>query len=190
MSDLRKFRARERLADDNTLRIRAIREDDADALIEGFRRLSRESIRLRFHDVRKELTPEEVAFYTNPDFDSHVALVGIVEEGEVESPVATARYIRAQPPADQSAEVAFMVDDQHQGLGIGTHMFRHLAAIARRRGVHCFEADVLPENEAMMKVFRRGGYPLDVQRRDDLLHVVIDLAGQPSGPDHPEPKAG
>ena len=178
MSDLRKFRARERLSDDRTLRIRAIREDDAPALIEGFKQLSRESVRLRFHDIRKALTPKEIEFFVSPDFDGHVALVGSVDDGDGEEAVATARYIRGDSSAPMSAEVAFVVADQYQGFGIGTHMFRHLAGIARRHGIERFEADVLPENQAMMTVFRRGGYPVSKVHKGDLVHVTIDLSGQ------------
>ncbi|MGB5590250.1 MAG: GNAT family N-acetyltransferase [Gammaproteobacteria bacterium] len=172
-SDLRDYQARERLADDTTLLIRAILPEDGPTLAAAFRRLSPRSVRQRFFDVRKELTPRDIAFFTELDFDKHVGLAGLVDDGDGAVPVATARYIRE--PDSLRAEMAFVVGDDHQGRGIGTLMFRHLAGIARRRGIACFEADVLPDNDAMLGVFRRSGYPWRKAARDDVLHVEVDL---------------
>jgi ribosomal protein S18 acetylase RimI-like enzyme len=76
--------------------------------------------------------------------------------------------------------MAFVVDDDYQGRGIGTLMFRHLAGIARRRGIHCFEADVLPDNDGMLGVFRRSGYQWSKTARDDVLHIEVQLDADPS----------
>ncbi len=176
--DLRDYHARERLADDGTLLIRAILPEDGPALAAAFRRLSPRSIRQRFFDVRKELTPRDIAYFTELDFDQHVGLAGLVDDGDGPVPVATARYIRE--PGSLRAEMAFVVDDDYQGRGIGTLMFRHLAGIARRRGIHCFEADVLPDNDGMLGVFRRSGYQWSKSARDDVLHIEVDLDAEPS----------
>jgi len=67
------------------------------------------------------------------------------------------RYIRT---SGQRAEVAFLIGDAFQGLGIASLLFKHLVAIARDSGVTQFEAEVLPSNEAMLKVFSRSGIPV------------------------------
>jgi GNAT superfamily N-acetyltransferase len=177
-SDLRDYHARERLADDSTLLIRAILPEDGPTLAAAFRRLSPRSVRQRFFDVRKELTAEDIAYFTELDFNSHVGLAGLVDAGEGPVPVATARYIRE--PGTFRAEMAFVVDDKYQGRGIGTLMFRHLAGIARRRGIKCFEADVLPDNDGMLGVFRRSGYPWSKAAQDDVLHIEVLLDAEQS----------
>ncbi|MFI4990204.1 MAG: GNAT family N-acetyltransferase [Solirubrobacterales bacterium] len=62
--------------------------------------------------------------------------------------------LRAHDPG--RAEVAVEVADDLHGLGLGTILIERLAEIAERHGVVTFVAEVLPENEAMLDVFRDG----------------------------------
>ena len=57
-------------------------------------------------------------------------------------------------PDSDVAEVAFVVDDAYQGLGIGTLLLEYLASEGRRHGFKRFAADTLLENNAMLQVFR------------------------------------
>jgi GNAT superfamily N-acetyltransferase len=78
-----------------------------------------------------------------------------------------------------NAEIAFLIDDVHQGLGIGSRIFKHLVTIARASGITQFEAEVLPTNEGMLKLFTRSGLPVISTPSRDSVHVTIDLnAGQ------------
>ena len=58
------------------------------------------------------------------------------------------------------AEVAFLVEDAHQGRGIGQLLLEHLAQAGRERGVERFVAEVLPDNKAMIATFGDAGYRL------------------------------
>jgi ribosomal protein S18 acetylase RimI-like enzyme len=68
------------------------------------------------------------------------------------------------------------VDDAHQGQGIGTALLRHLALIARNAGLKELIADVLPENTAMLKIFRASGLGIRTGREPDATHVVLQLS--------------
>ncbi|MEJ7755619.1 MAG: GNAT family N-acetyltransferase [Nocardioidaceae bacterium] len=57
------------------------------------------------------------------------------------------------------AEVAFLVEDAHQGRGLGQLLLEHLAQAGREQGVAAFVADVLPDNVRMIQVFREAGLP-------------------------------
>jgi ribosomal protein S18 acetylase RimI-like enzyme len=57
-------------------------------------------------------------------------------------------------------DVAFVVDEEYQGLGIATYLYRMLARLACQRGARGMTADVLATNQAMIKVFERGDYPI------------------------------
>ena len=98
--------------------------------------------------------------------------------------IATVRYDRidadgrpASAPADE-AEVAFLVQDAHQGRGVASALLEHIAAVARERGIRRFAAEVLPANSKMIKVFTR--------RR---LHPAAQLRGRrrPPGPSTSNP---
>ena len=75
-----------------------------------------------------------------------------------------------------TAEVAFAVDDPHQGLGLGTLLMRHLATIARAAGLERFVAEVLAGNTAMLKVFEKSGLRASTRREHDVVHVTLALS--------------
>ncbi len=57
---------------------------------------------------------------------------------------------------EQRAEVAVEVADHLHGRGLGTILIERLAAVAEARGITRFVAEVLPDNSAMLDVFRDG----------------------------------
>jgi RimJ/RimL family protein N-acetyltransferase len=167
------YTVNETLRDGRTLNIRALQPEDRDALTAAVQRMSDESIYRRFFSPKRRFTEREVDFYTNVDFVSHVALVALVEERGQPLVVGGARYIVTEPGV---AEVAFAVDDAHQGLGIGGRLMRHLAAVARRAGLRQLVAEVLAGNAAMLKVFERSALRTHTHRDRDVLHVTLELS--------------
>ncbi len=109
------------LADGTTARVRAIRPDDAAALVAFHAGLSPETVVLRFFGPHPRLSDAEVVRFTTVDGVDRVALVA-ERAGDV---VGVARYDR--PPTSDEAEVAFVVADAFQGRGVGTILLEHLA---------------------------------------------------------------
>ena len=105
------------LADGGTVHVRPIRPDDADALVVLHAGLSDETVLLRFFGPKPALDPVQADHFTTVDHVDRVALVA--ELGD--RLVAVARYDRV--PGSDSAEVAFVVSDAHQGRGIGTALW-------------------------------------------------------------------
>jgi GNAT superfamily N-acetyltransferase len=180
------YSAVETLRDGRRVDIRALRQDDRTELLAAVDRTSRESLYRRFFYVKRGFTERETAYFLNIDFVDHVALVAVVVE-EASQPVIVggARYIVLQPG---KAEVAFTVIDQYQGQGIGAALMRHLAGIARGAGLRELIADVLPENDAMLKVFAKSGFPLRTKRESDVVHVALRLDATRRHP--PSPPSG
>ena len=73
------------------------------------------------------------------------------------------------------AEVAFVVRDDHQSRGLGSILLEHLTAAARERGVRRFEAEVLAQNNQMVRVFRDAGYQVSREFADGVLHLEFDI---------------
>jgi len=73
------------------------------------------------------------------------------------------------------AEVAFLVTDSWQGRGLGALLFSRLTEVAQQRGVATLVADVLPGNRAMIAVFERSGYPVEVRWSAHSVEVEIDV---------------
>ncbi|MBM6595268.1 GNAT family N-acetyltransferase [Microvirga pudoricolor] len=161
------------LRDGRTAEIRALRPEDRAGLLAAVGRTSDRSLYRRFFGFKRAFTDREIEFYLDVDFEAHVALVALLEEDRTPLVVGGARYIVERPGR---AELAFTVDDAHQGLGIGTALLHHLALIARRVGLEELTADVLPDNLAMLKVLASSGLGIRTRRDPDATHVVLQLA--------------
>ncbi len=73
------------------------------------------------------------------------------------------------------AEVAFLVQDNHQHRGIGQLLLEHLAQVGREVGVEKFVAEVLPENLGMLQVFREAGYVVAGGFEDGVMHMEFSI---------------
>jgi RimJ/RimL family protein N-acetyltransferase len=172
MPEVAKFSTIETMRDGRRVEIRALRHEDRNGLEEAVSRASAESLRRRFFSLRRHFSEQEMEFFSNIDFVSHVALVVIAEEGGRPVIVGGGRYIVLEPGR---AEVAFALIDEYQGHGIGTALMRHLAAIARDAGLKELIAEVLPENTAMLNVFKKSGLQPTTKREAGIMHVTLQL---------------
>ncbi|MEV0784273.1 GNAT family N-acetyltransferase [Streptomyces sp. NPDC050423] len=165
------------LRDGGTARIRPITTDDAERLVSFYEQVSPESKYYRFFAPYPRLSAKDVHRFTHHDYVDRVGLAVMVG-GEF---IATVRYDRidaqgrpASAPADE-AEVAFLVQDAHQGRGVASALLEHIAAVARERGIRRFAAEVLPANNKMIKVFRDAGYTQQRSFEDGSVHLTLDL---------------
>jgi RimJ/RimL family protein N-acetyltransferase len=157
------------------VRFRAIKPSDEEGMRRLFYRFSDESVYSRyFHSVRT-MPHAKMQAYVNVDWTQIMSIVALIgEEGEGNI-IAEARYIRI--PGTDKAEVVFVVDEAVQNCGIATGIYRLLIRLARERGIQQFVADVLFSNTAMMKVFRKGGLPLNAVLEDGAYRITIPLDG-------------
>lgn len=166
--DASEYSAVATLRNGRRVEIRAQRVSDFALLREALLHMSEEARYRRFFAPKRSFTQKEIDFYLNIDFVSHVALV-VVLDGAI---VGGGRYIVSEPGR---AEVAFSVDDEHQGQGIASAVIRHLTANARAAGLREFYAEVLPENAPMLKVFERCGLAIATRRETGVVHVTLTL---------------
>jgi len=157
------------LADGSTAAIRPALASDAEALTRLHGRLSAESVRLRYLGAHPRLSEAEIGRLVEHGPD-HLALVA-ERAGEL---IAVAQYDRI--PGSDVAEVAFVVDDAFQGLGVGTLLLEYLASEGRRYGFKRFAADTLMENDQMAKVFRDAGFTQRSRIEAGVVRVVMDIS--------------
>ena len=111
--------------------IRAIRADDRGRLIAAFRKLEPETIYTRFFEYKNELTDADLKRATEVDFEKRVVLLVTTGSGADEIVIGGGSYASyGRPDGGRSAEVAFIVEEEYQGFGLGSRLLRHLAAIA------------------------------------------------------------
>lgn len=181
--DARNYSVYDELLDGRRVLLRAIRPEDKKILLDGFGRLTDESVHRRFFSMKKGLTERDLAYFTELDFIRHVALLAFVGESESQLGVGVGRFIvEDHHPTPGTAEIAFTVDDAHQGLGVGTALLKHLVAIARDLGLREFRAEVLAENRAMLHVFSHSGLPMRQTISSGIAEVYLSLGSdRPSG---------
>lgn len=176
MINARSYQVDETLRNGKRVVIRAIRPDDKELILDGFKEMDQNSIYLRFFQNRNEITDREMKYFTEVDFTDHVALVVTADINASVKVIGGGRYFAYDHPAKiRSAEVAFMVHDQYQGQGIATLIMKHLLLIARDSGIAQFEAEILSQNEKMLAVFSRTGLPMSRSQLDGVLHVTMAL---------------
>lgn len=166
------------LQDGQSVHIRALRPDDRDRLLTHFQRLSPRSVYYRFFRAKKRLSEDELRQFTELDFVHNAALVATLRKGGEEEIIGVGRYseLDATAGAPRRAEVAFAVLDEYQGRGIGTLLLEHLVPIARSQGIEEFEADVLGENNQMLRVFDKSGLKVKRSIENGVFHVSFPTA--------------
>jgi acyl-CoA synthetase (NDP forming)/RimJ/RimL family protein N-acetyltransferase len=156
------------LRDGRTAHMRPITPDDAEALVAFYAEVSDQSKYFRFFAPMPLLSEKDVHRFTNVDHRTRVAFVLTVAERILA--VASYELIKTG-----EAEVAFLVQDAHQGRGMGQLLLEHLAQAARERGVHRFVAEVLPENQRMLQVFHDQGYKVAGGWDEGVMHLEFNI---------------
>jgi acyl-CoA synthetase (NDP forming)/GNAT superfamily N-acetyltransferase len=168
-------------SDGGIVHLRPILPSDADALLRFHESLSVRTRYLRFFGPYPKIPPRDLERFTVVDHHSRVAFICLLGD-EI---IAVGRYEglpgdggpggTTGTAAPDSAEVAFVARDEHQGRGLGSILLEHLAAAARENGLRRFEAEVLVENHAMVRVFRQAGYQVSRAFADGVLHLEFAI---------------
>jgi GNAT superfamily N-acetyltransferase len=161
--------------------LRPIRSDDEQRLLIFHRNLSVDSIYRRYFSFHPELSRDEVEHLTHVDSVDRLALV--IEDGDVL--VGVGRYERY--PGTSEAEVAFVVRDDYQHLGLGHRLFASLARAAWPRGITTFRAETLCQNREMMAVFRHSGFPMTTSASAGEYSVCLSIDPHSSASVPPSP---
>ena len=134
---------------DITVDTRPVRPDDAPLFCRLWDRLSPETVYRRFHAPLRR-PPVDAARLVDVDHDLREAVVAVVG-GEV---IGVARYDRS-PDDPATADVAVVVEDGWQGVGVGRQLLGELTELAVRRGVRSLTADVQADNDRVVGLVRR-----------------------------------
>ncbi|HSF35448.1 MAG TPA: GNAT family N-acetyltransferase [Nocardioides sp.] len=156
------------LRDGRTAHIRPMQPEDRDLLVEFYSRVSEQSKYYRFFSPMPELSERDLDRFTQVDHRDRVAMILLVA-GQM---IAVGRYDTIRPGY---AEVAFLVEDAHQGRGIGQLLLEHLAQAGRERGIEEFVAEVLPDNQAMIHTFKDAGYQVRSTFEDGVMELVFRI---------------
>lgn len=153
--------------------IRPARLTDEPLLREAFYQLSARAVYLRFFQPLRSLPHPKLQEFLKVDYKYDMVLVTTTGKQSDAPIIAVARYNRLRE--SDVAEVAFVVQDSWQNQGLGTKLFLLLCELARKHGIRAFEAEVLAENPGMLRVFHKGGHPVQSRLEEGVFQITIDL---------------
>lgn len=184
---LESYKTRIALKKGKTVEIRPLLPSDEFEYRNFFYSLKEETIYLRFF-YRMKLFSHEMAQqqWASVDYRKNVSLVGLVQSRGHKEIVAIGSYADEE---DGRAEVAFVVREDYQGMGISSLLLVRLEAIALENGFKGFTATVLKENGAMLHVFRKR-YPDMVTKSTGggELTVIMDFDTRSGADEGGQPK--
>ena len=152
---------------------RSIRPTDEPHMRDLLYDLSQETIYYRFMSQQQRFTHRQIQDFVYIDHRRDVAIVGTVPEAHGEDIIAVGRYYLNEQ--NNKAEVAFVIRDGWQNLGLGGFMFRNLITIAKRNGIAGFTAEVLRDNRRMQAIFNHSGYKVKSCLEEGVYSFVIDF---------------
>jgi acetyltransferase len=155
--------------------LRPIKPEDEPMWLEMFQSFSEEAIRYRFFAMLRD-TPHEVRVrYCNIDYDREVAIVAeATAEGRRRLLGVTRLSIE---PDGKSGELAFIVDDKWQNLGLGTKMVDYVLEIAKEMGVENVYSIMLPDNYRALSLTKKMGFNLEYLS-DGTVKGTLDLRAE------------
>ena len=161
------------LRDGQVAHLRPILPDDRARLVEFYASVSSQSKYFRFFAPMPTLSERDLVRFTAVDHTERVAFVLTVAQAII----AVGRFDRI-PDTDtlhDAAEVAFLVQDDHQNRGIAQLLLEHLAQAGRELSVARFVADVLPDNRRMIQTFSDAGYRVAGGFEDGVMRLEFSI---------------
>jgi RimJ/RimL family protein N-acetyltransferase len=153
--------------------------EDAELLWQMHRRLSEQTIRLRY-GAPKHLYPTPVLRgqmqrMLEAEAGTSATLIGTVADGNSDAAVSLVQLVH--DPADPStAEIAIVVRDDYQREGLGRALSRLVRYVAQARGVRQLCINALAENRAIMRLIRSSGMPYTAQTMRGETTIYMPLS--------------
>ena len=160
--------------DGTPVTIRPIRPEDSGMEQEFVRHLSDDSRYFRFMGSLRELPSKKLRFFTEIDYQRHMAFVATIAQEGKELEIGTALYVATEVPGN--CEFAVVVDDAWQGSGVAGLLMISLEDAAREQGFKTMEGIVLASNHKMLKFARQLGFRCyHLPREADTVHLELRL---------------
>ena len=166
------------MRDGNQVTIRPIRPEDEPLMVKLHETLSDRSVYLRYFcslSLSRRVAHERLLKICFGDYDREMALVA-----ERIDPVTQERRIigvgrLSKLHGRNEAEVAVLVSDQYQKLGLGNELLRRVVEVARDEKLSQVSAEMLTDNLAMQIIMKRLGFRVRTEEDMTSVRAFLDL---------------
>jgi len=169
--DPKKYEKLLRMRDGRTVLLRLIKPEDEPLWLEMFQNFSEESVRYRFFHIIKDTPHEMRVRYCDIDYDREIGIVAELEEEGRRKILGVVRLIIEQD--GKKGEVAFIVADPWQGLGLGAKMVDHMIEICKDKGLETVYALMLPNNYRAIRLLKKRRFT--IQYINDEAKATLNL---------------
>lgn len=145
------------------LTLRPVKLSDEHLLKDFFYSLSNDSMYRRFISSRTDMHHDRLQPFVVIDYTKEMVILAALQQQEKEMIVGMAQYLI--DANSHTAELAFVVRDDHQGKGIGAELLTYVTYLARKSGLLGFTAAVLMDNRQMLQLFEKMGF--NIEKRAD-----------------------
>jgi acetyltransferase len=166
------YEFKEKLPDNTEILIRPIKPEDEEMHLDFFYSLSKETNYYRFFSYRKRLTHEQLASFTQIDYNREVAIVAVAKENGKEKIVGVNRLVYY--PNSEKYEFAIVVRDQWQAKGVGKILMDKLFRIAKDKGIKEIYGSVLAENSKMLNFAKKLGFEI-IDTEGEIVYIRLKL---------------
>jgi acyl-CoA hydrolase/RimJ/RimL family protein N-acetyltransferase len=159
--------------------LRPVKISDEPLLKEFFYSLSDRSLYRRFISRRTDIPHERLQEFVVIDYTKEMVILATKQKDEKEEILGLGQYSIYENSL--TAEVAFLVKDQWQNMGIGTELLSYLTYLAKKQGLSGFTAEVLRENTPMLHLFKSMGFDIDKQSDSETFELKMTFTGMSGG---------
>jgi len=160
------------LKDGRTILLRPIKPEDEALWLEMFQNFSEESRRYRFFEIIKDAPHEVRIRYCNIDYDREMAIVAELKDPEHRKILGVVRLIIE--PDGTSGEIAFIVADPWQRLGLGSKMIDYMIEICKEKNLETIFAIMLPDNKLAIELVKKMGFKVK-QLENETVKATLNL---------------
>jgi acyl-CoA hydrolase/RimJ/RimL family protein N-acetyltransferase len=162
---------RRTMKDGTALCFRPVRMNDEGIIKDFFYSLSDQSLHLRFLSTRRDLPHKLRQGFVVIDYSKEMVILATAKKEQHELIAGIGQFSKDENSL--FAEVAFAIRDDYQNLGIGSELLEYLTILAKKEGLDGFTADVLVENQAMLRVFDKMGYTIHRAIENDVYRLTM-----------------
>ncbi|MCP4691183.1 MAG: GNAT family N-acetyltransferase [Desulfobacterales bacterium] len=155
------------------VRLRPSRAGDVGGLKDLFYQLPPRDIYTRFFTGLTSLSVSKAEHLCRVDYENEMALMAVIGGEDKERVIGSSCYF--VDPSTNLAEVAYMIMPEFQSLGLGSALQQKMAEYAKARGVRGFKAEILLENEKMLRL-AQSGFETKVELKGDVYEVISYFA--------------
>jgi len=155
------------------LLLRPVKLSDEPLLKDFFYSLSNDSMYKRFISTRIDMHHDRLQPFVVINYMKEMVILAVLQEETREMIVGMAQYIIDDNT--HTAEVAFVVRDDHQGKGIGQELLTYITYLARKQGLLGFTAAVLMENRSMLQLFEKMGFIIEKRAEGGMYELKMSF---------------